>query len=298
MLYVVATPIGNLDDLSPRAAAVLERVRWIACEDTRRTRKLLRHFTIRTPLVSYHEHNERQRAPILIRKLLDGQSGALVSDAGTPLVSDPGYRLVRLCRESSVEVVPLPGPSAALAALSVSGLPCDSFHFAGFPPRKPGQLRHWIEDLSALSSTLILYLSPHRLEPTLRAVAEVWGGRECLAAREMTKLHETYRFGPLSEVAEELIAAPARGEYTLVVAGASGVPEGPAVDLGAYVSGLVQVRGMTLKEAIRAAAVQLDVPRNRVYQAVQTARRGDDSPREMSGEENVEIQEGKKSGPK
>ncbi|HUG42651.1 MAG TPA: 16S rRNA (cytidine(1402)-2'-O)-methyltransferase, partial [Acidobacteriota bacterium] len=214
-LYVVATPIGNLDDLSQRARTILSEADWIACEDTRRTRKLLNHFAIATATVSYHEHNEEERAAELLDRLIGGDTIALVSDAGTPLVSDPGYRLVRRCHECGVPVIPVPGPSAAVAALSVSGLPSDRFLFVGFLPKKAAARREELLQIASVSATLILYLPPHRLARSLLEIEEALGDREAFLIREMTKLHETSLRGSLSEIRAQASLEAARGEYTL-----------------------------------------------------------------------------------
>ena len=217
-LFVVATPLGNLEDLSPRAARVLAEVDLVACEDTRRTRKLLNHFQISTPTTSYHEHNERAKAARLVADLDSGKDLALVSDAGTPLLSDPGYRLVRLCQEKKIPVIPIPGPSAAVAALSVSGLPTHRFAFAGFLPRRASACRKELRRLASQDMTLIFYLSPHGLQSTLRRIVEILGNREAFLIREMTKVYETAHFGPLEEILAALGDGSPRGEYTLVVA--------------------------------------------------------------------------------
>src|SRR5512145_1879118 len=189
-LYVVATPIGNLEDVSARALRVLKEVDLIACEDTRRTRALLAHFDIHTPTVSYYEHNKLARGPQILRKLQDGQSVALVTDAGTPGISDPGFLLVREARAAGVTVVPVPGPSALIAALSAAGVPADRFVFDGFLPVKPGRRRNRLKTLRALDTTVVLYESPHRIAATLRAIGEVYGEVELVVARELTKQYE------------------------------------------------------------------------------------------------------------
>ena len=214
-LFVVATPIGNLDDITLRAIRVLKEVDLIACEDTRHTRKLLSHYGISKPMVSYHEHNERARGGELVKKLEDGASIALVSDAGTPLVSDPGYRLVADAIAHGLTVVPIPGASASIAALSVSGLASDSFTFAGFLPSRKSARRARLAELSKLDSTLILYEAPHRARETLADMLEVLGDRPCVVAREMTKLHEAFLRGRLSEIS--FPDGAARGELVLII---------------------------------------------------------------------------------
>ena len=194
-LYVVATPIGNLEDITFRAVRILGEVDRIACEDTRQTRKLLDRYSIATPLVSYHEHNEQSRSDELLRDLLAGKSIALVSDAGTPLIADPGYRLVRKARQQGVRVTPVPGPSALLVALSASGLATDAFLFGGFVPPKKSQRRKLLEELKTSQATLVFYEAPHRILETLDDVAEVLGDRPIVLARELTKIHEEFLEG-------------------------------------------------------------------------------------------------------
>ncbi len=215
-LFVVALPIGNLGDLSPRAREVLASVNLILAEDTRHTGRLLRQLGIATPLLSYHEHNEERRVPEVLKHLQQGASVALVSDAGTPLVSDPGFRLVRAAREAGVPVIPVPGPSAVIAALSVSGFPTDRFAFEGFPPRKPGKLKCYLEDLRHEDRTLVFFESVHRVVRFLETLREVWGDVPVFVAREMTKLHETYLYGRISEVLPRIVP---RGEFVVVVPG-------------------------------------------------------------------------------
>ena len=268
-LYIVATPLGNLEDQSPRATRVLQEVDLLACEDTRHTRKLLSHFGIQTSTTSYHEHNQEKKASELMGKLMGGQRVALVCDAGTPLVSDPGYRLVQMCREEGVPVVPIPGPSAAIAALSVSGLPSDRFLFAGFLPRRAKAQRDQLKQLAPVKATLIFYLSPYGLSSTLARIQEVLGNRRAFLIREMTKVHETSYCGSLQEISRELENEPIRGEYTLVVDRAS--TKGPStgqMDVTAYVAGLVASRGVNQKDAIKAAARELGLSKRQVYKLV------------------------------
>jgi 16S rRNA (cytidine1402-2'-O)-methyltransferase len=222
ILFVVATPIGNLEDITFRAIRVLKEVNWIACEDTRQTRKLLEHYSIETPQISYHEHNEMERAKDLCSRLLAGESGALVSDAGVPLISDPGYRLVHSAVAAGVPVQPVPGPSAVLAALSASGLPTDSFHFAGFLPSKPGQRVHALEALRDETATLIFYEAPHRLLEALTDIQSVLGERDVVVAREITKVHEEFAHGTVSEILASFAGRDAvKGEITILVAKAT-----------------------------------------------------------------------------
>ena len=196
-LYTVATPIGNLEDITYRAVRTLREVDLIACEDTRQTRKLLDHYGIGKPTVSYHEHNEQSRSSDLVADLQQGKNIALVSDAGTPLIADPGYRLVAQARQAGIRVVPIPGPSAALAALSASGLPTDSFLFFGFLPVKAGQRRKALEEFRTLDMSIVLYEAPHRMLATLEEIGAVLGSRPIVLAREITKIHEEFLSGTL-----------------------------------------------------------------------------------------------------
>src|SRR2546422_11745463 len=219
-LYVVGTPIGNLEDITLRALRILKEADQIACEDTRHTQKLLSHYEIGKPLVSYHEHNEMTRAPELVVAMEQGAKIALVSDAGMPLVSDPGYRLVTLCARHQIPVIPIPGPSALLAALSASGLPNEEFLFVGFLPARSGERRRALERLRIEDRTLILYEAPHRVAECVADAREVLGNRSACIAREVTKLHEEFRRGKLSELSASLDDKPVRGEITLLIGAA------------------------------------------------------------------------------
>jgi 16S rRNA (cytidine1402-2'-O)-methyltransferase len=217
-LFVVATPIANLNDISKRALEVLGKVDLIACEDTRETIKLLNHFGIQRPLTSYHEFNEEKKAEELAQKLAANAAIALVSDAGMPAISDPGYRLVRLCRLRGIEVVPVPGANAAITALAAAGIPSDEFMFVGFLPPKTHARRQKLESIMNVTCTLILYEAPHRIEATLADVQDVLGDREVCVAREITKLHEEFLFGRVSEIRTKLKPL---GEFVVVISGAT-----------------------------------------------------------------------------
>jgi len=220
-LLVVATPIGNLSDLSARARQAFEEADLVACEDTRRSGRLLAHLGVKRPLISLHEHNERQRLPRLLETLAAGQTVALVSDAGTPLVSDPGFVLVREAIRAGIRVEPIPGPSAPLAALVVSGLPPHPFTFCGFPPPKRGKRRSFYEHFADLRHTLVVFESPHRLLASLEDALAVLGNRPSAVAQELTKLHEEVLRGPLEEVLAILAERPSlKGEYVVVLGGA------------------------------------------------------------------------------
>jgi len=267
LLYLVATPIGNLEDITYRAVRVLRECDAIACEDTRQTRKLLDHYGIEKPTISYHEHNEAQRSAELAARLMAGETIALVSDAGMPLVSDPGYRLVRAAIENGVSVQPLPGPSASLAALAASGLPTDAFHFGGFLPAKAGQRAKLLESLAAESATLIFYEAPHRVMESLEAIEAALGPRPVAVARELTKIHEEFLRGTAEEIRAQLAARGAvKGEITILIGKAAAPPpdETPLVDA---VDALVH-NGVTRMDAIKQVARRRGLSKRQVYDQV------------------------------
>lgn len=219
-LYIVGTPIGNLGDFSPRAVEVLKTVDFIAAEDTRVTLKLLNHFGIRATLISYHEHNAATRGPELMQRLMNGESGAIVTDAGMPCISDPGEGLVALCHENGIALSTVPGPTAAMTALAASGLPTGKFLFEGFLPIKKGEREAALQAVARLPHTLIFYEAPHRLRQTLAALLESLGDRPVTLCRELTKLHEELHRTTLAAAAAEYAEREPRGEYVLIVAGA------------------------------------------------------------------------------
>jgi 16S rRNA (cytidine1402-2'-O)-methyltransferase len=271
---VVATPIGNPDDITLRALRVLASVDLIAAEDTRDTGHLLKHHGIDSRLIAYHDHNEETRAGELIQQLKAGLAVAVVSDAGTPTVSDPGYRLVRATLEAGLPVVPVPGVSAAVTALSVSGLATDSFSFIGFAPRKTGQRRSLLQGLAQRRETLIFYESPRRIGSLIAALIETLGDRPAVLGREMTKPHEEFLRGPLSGVQAALDHRPVvRGEVTLLVAGAGETAPAPESLLEkALATALKQDSGSTADIA-REVARRFDVPRKTVYALALKIRR-------------------------
>ncbi|MEO0378570.1 MAG: 16S rRNA (cytidine(1402)-2'-O)-methyltransferase [Cyanobacteria bacterium P01_A01_bin.17] len=266
-LYVVGTPIGNLEDISFRAIRVLKVVDAIASEDTRHTGKLLHHFEIKTPQVSYHQHNHKQRAPELLARLQQGQSLALVSDAGLPGISDPGYELVQTCVAANINVVPIPGPSAALTALTASGLPSDRFCFEGFLAAKGAERQDHLAQIQAEFRTIILYESPHRLRQTLQDLYTTLGGdRQIVIARELTKLHETFWRGTVEDAIAQYQTQNPRGEYTLVIAGKPATKAVPTDDqLRQELQTLIN-QGISPSQASRQLAQILDVPRRHLYQ--------------------------------
>jgi len=266
-LFVVATPIGNLADLSPRAREVLGEARWVLAEDTRRVRKLLNHFEIHTPVRSLHEHNEVREVPRLLAELATGSDLALVSDAGTPLLADPGYRLVRACRERGFQVLTVPGPSAATAALAVSGLPPIPFTFGGFLPAKGGARGTALDELASLPHTLVLFLSPHRLALELSACAAHLGrAREAALLAELTKVHERCVRGTLAELAVWAAGAQPLGEYTLVVGPPEAVPlPPPSRETARAAVDEASARGLDRAGALREAARTLRITRKELY---------------------------------
>lgn len=274
-LYLVATPIGNLADISHRALQVLKDVGLIACEDTRHTHKLLQHYGITTRTISYHEHNEQQRAAQLIDLLKQGNDVAVVSDAGTPSISDPGFRLVRAAIESEVTVVPVPGPSALIAALIAAGLPTDEFFFAGFLPARTNARRARLNELRMVPGTLIFYEAPHRLAATLKDAHELLGERDAVVARELTKLHEEIKRGRLSELAGYFEEEDrARGEIVVlidrnVIAEATDKTE---TSVAALVAQLEQ-EGLDHRAALKKAARELGFSRAEAYRKL-IAERG------------------------
>jgi 16S rRNA (cytidine1402-2'-O)-methyltransferase len=266
-LYVVATPIGHLDDLSPRARLVLGEVDAILCEDTRQSGVLLRHAGISRPLLAVHEHNEGERAAALVQRLREGQRLALISDAGTPLISDPGYRLVAAVRAAGCAVSPIPGPCALIAALSVAGLPTDRFGFEGFLPAKAGERRARLQAVASDPRTLVWYEAPHRIVETLAAAVEVLGGeRRAVIGRELTKRFETVLDGTLAELLARVKsdADQQRGEIVLVVAGAPPLDDAARIDEGRRLYALLATE-LPPSKAARIAAAYTGAPKRALY---------------------------------
>jgi 16S rRNA (cytidine1402-2'-O)-methyltransferase len=268
-LYVVATPIGNLEDMTHRALHVLASVSLIACEDTRRTRVLLDHYGIKARLTSYHEHNERERARELVLLLEDGSDVAIVSDAGTPGINDPGFRLVQESIARGVRVVPVPGPTAFVAALVASGLPTDQFFFGGFLPARSTQRRARLAEVCGLSSTLIFYEAPHRIHEALLDAREILGERAGVVMREITKLHEEILRGRLSELAEHFAAGDAaRGEMVLLIDRHpidEGLPENNSAEVVAARVAALEAEGLSARDALKRAARELGLNRSEAY---------------------------------
>jgi 16S rRNA (cytidine1402-2'-O)-methyltransferase len=272
-LYIVATPIGNLEDITQRALRILGEVDIVACEDTRRTRVLLNHFGIKTKTLSYHEHNERERAEQICELLLSGKNVALVSDAGTPLINDPGFRVTNAAMELNLAVVPIPGPTAFVAALVASGLPSDQFFFAGFLPARANARREKLEELKRIPATLVLYEAPHRIAATLKDAIGVLGNRQAAVARELTKIHEEIVRGSLRELGQRFSGdAAVRGEIVLIISGAAvdeaatGETE-PSRRLIERVSELER-DGLDAKAALKRAARELGMKRAEAYRLI------------------------------
>ena len=265
-LFVVSTPIGNLEDITLRAVTVLKDCDVIACEDTRNTKKLLTRYGIETPLTSYHEHNEVEKSPKLLERLKDGKDVALVSDAGTPSVSDPGWRLVNLSIENNIEVVPIPGPSAVLSALVVSGLPTDSFLFLGFFPKSVGKKKELLKDVKSYPYTMVFYESARRLSRTLSLMLEILGDRNICIAREMTKLYEEVIRGSVSEVISILSKKESvKGEVTIVLEG-SGEGRGEiSTEEVQRTLRTMKESGTALSDAVRTVCESSGALKNSVY---------------------------------
>lgn len=279
-LYLVATPIGNLEDISLRALRILKEADLIACEDTRQTLKLLSHFEIRKPLESYHEHNEMTRAPELVLRMETGARVALVSDAGTPVISDPGHRLVSLCLRHSIPVIPIPGPSAIVAAIAGCGLPCEEFTFMGFLPARSGERRRQLQRLASEPRPIVLYEAPHRLRATLRDALEMLGNRHAAIARELTKVHEEFARGRISELIHTFAEREPRGEITFIIGPLETEAElqtEARIDSGADTQTLAQrvheieeSRKLDRKAALKQAAKELGISKREAYKRLLT----------------------------
>jgi 16S rRNA (cytidine1402-2'-O)-methyltransferase len=275
-LYLISTPIGNLEDITYRALRMLAEVELIACEDTRHTRKLLNHYGINTRTISYHEHNERERAAELLGLIESGSDVAVVSDAGTPGISDPGFRLVQRAIESRVRVVPVPGPSALVTALVTSGLPTDEFFFGGFLPARSGARRARLSELRSFPATLIFYEGPHRIAATLKDAYQILGEREAVVARELTKIHEEIARGRLSELAERFSSPEhARGEMVLIIDRTAIESEdendATTVSIAALVTAL-EAEGLDHRAAHKRAARELGISRDEAYRRLVSER--------------------------
>jgi len=265
VLYIVATPIGNLEDITLRALRVLKEVDLIAAEDTRHTRILLSHYDIRTPLTSYHEHNERTKAQPLVERLLGGENIALVSDAGTPAISDPGYRLVVDAIHAGILVIPLPGAAALAAALSASGLPTDRFAFEGFLPAKKQERRARLQELKNDARTLVFYEAPHRLNESLQDMQQIIGERQIAIGRELSKVHEEFLRGTVSEVMARFAEREVKGEITIVVHGCTDECQVSEENIGTEIRRLID-EGMGMKEISELLGERYHVSKRQIYQ--------------------------------
>ena len=274
VIYLVATPIGNLEDITLRALRTLREVDLVACEDTRRTGRLLRRFEIDKPLLSYREHNEAARAAELVRRAQVGESIAIVSDAGTPGISDPGFRAARAAVEAGVRVVPIPGANAALAALTASGLPTDRFRFEGFLPPRKTKRRAALEPLRAETATVVFYEAPHRIAATLQDIAAALGPRPLVLARELTKLHEECLRGTAEEIAAELESRPVvKGEIVLLIGGAEISATDGLAPLETRVAALIG-QGLDRMEAVKRAARERGLSKRDAYRMLEARRSG------------------------
>jgi 16S rRNA (cytidine1402-2'-O)-methyltransferase len=277
-LYIVGTPIGNLEDMTFRAIRILQIVDAIAAEDTRHTGKLLHHFQIKTPQISYHQHNIQSRIPQLIERLQRGENLALVTDAGMPCISDPGYELVKACAEASIQVIPIPGPTAAITALAASGLPSDRFCFEGFLPVKGKERREYLAAIQQESRTLIFYEAPHRLRQTLQDFLETIGTeRAIVISRELTKLHETFWRGTVAEAITYFQQEDPRGEYTLILAGADrlATAEPTEAEIMTALQTLLE-KGISRSQASKEIAKLLNLSKREVYQLALTLGDGEE----------------------
>lgn len=273
-LYIIATPIGNLEDITLRALRILKDVDLVAAEDTRHSRKLLTHFGISKPLTSYFDHNKNIKGALILDKLRNGMSVALISDAGTPCISDPGYQLVRDAVREGIDVVPIPGPCAAVSALSASGLPTDSFAFEGFLPNRVGKRREKLGRLKDESRVLIFYEAPTRLVASLSDILEIMGDREVVLAREVTKVYEEFLRGPLSHVMESLKERQVKGEIVVIIA-----PHGSVADtvddrdIEEMLERYLAADGLSVKDAVKRVALETGMPRGMVYEAALRLKR-------------------------
>jgi 16S rRNA (cytidine1402-2'-O)-methyltransferase len=272
-LYVVATPIGNLEDISYRAVRVLKDADLIACEDTRHTAKLLHHYDIDKPTISYHEHNEAARAEELVAKLEQGLNIAQVSDAGMPGISDPGYLVIKLAIERGVQVVPIPGASALIAALAASGLPTDSFQFLGFLPAKSGQRRTTLEMLRHTEHTTVVYEAPHRIGETMKDIVELLGGeRPVVLARELTKIHEEFIRGTSAQVLRRVQEHELKGEITLLI-GKGAEQQAAAKDIAQRLAEIMREQQLDENAALKALAKEQGISKSEAYRELQRTKR-------------------------
>lgn len=279
-LYVVGTPIGNLEDITLRALNTLKASDLIACEDTRRTQKLLNHYDIHTRTISYHEHNEMTRAPELVLEMEQGSVISLVSDAGTPVLSDPGFRLVHLAVRHKIPVIPVPGPSAMVAALTAAGLPMNEFMFAGFLPAKKSARRKALTSLATFEKTIVFYEAPHRIVESLRDIHEILGDRDAVIAREVTKIHEEFIRGSVSEIRSLIKKEPVKGELTVILApgAAPAEKDGDGSSVQSDVERLKASEGLDERSALKVIARARGISRSEAYRQLQLEKSAEKEP--------------------
>ena len=284
VLYIVATPIGNLEDMTLRALRILKEVDLIAAEDTRHTRVLLNAYDIKTPLISLHEHNEKERSEMMASKLLSGMNIAYVSDAGTPCISDPGFRLVDLAHEKKIRIIPVPGPSALVAALSVCGISSEQFFFCGFLPSKAGARRRFLESIRQMKCSIAFYESPARIAGALHDVHEILGDRQIVITRELTKVYEEIKRGKVSEFADENFDIKSKGEFTVIVEGFS--PETPSFsdeDIEDKLRQIWENTSLSLRDAVAIIVSETGLPKKKVYDIAVKIRTVDESGTDENG---------------
>ena len=280
ILYICGTPIGNLEDITLRALKILKEVKLIAAEDTRHTKKLLNHYQINTKITSYYEYNKFKKAPYLVEILKNGQDIALVSDAGMPGISDPGYVFINLALKNNIKIIPVPGVSALITALIVSGLPTDKFVFEGFLPRKIKERKRYFKSIENEERTVIFYETPHRLKRALKDMLEIWGDRKIVIARELTKMYEEIIRGKLSQVLTEISTKEIKGEITLIVQGGIKKKGNDTIDflkneciMEEYLKKLKN-QGYSNKEIIKITQEKLDIPKNLIYKKLLEMKKG------------------------
>jgi len=264
-LYIVATPIGNLEDITFRAVRILKEVDLIAAEDTRHSRKLLSHFGIPTRLTPYHDHNERLKTDYLLERLRDGDSIAIITDAGTPCIADPGYRIARAAAEEGIRVVPVPGPSAIITALSAAGLPTDRFAFEGFLPSKQGKRKTRLEELKGDDRVIVFYEAPHRLAATLADMAQVFGEREAVVARELTKIHEVFCRATLQDLADRYMTESVKGEVVILVSPGTQPADNETLNPEGLLRSKIIDEKLSLRDAVAAASCLTGISRSELY---------------------------------
>jgi len=286
-LYIVATPIGNLEDITLRAIRVLKEADLVAAEDTRHTRHLLDRYQIETQLTSYHDHNKEEKAPVLVARMLEGKSVALVSDAGTPGISDPGFFLINLAIDRKIPIVPIPGATAAIAALSISGMPTDRFVFEGFLPAKHLSRVKRLQELAKEERTIVFYEAPHKIIRAIEDMLAILGNRRVVITRELTKIHEEAIRGTLSESLKRFQEGTIKGEFTIIVHGATKDLKTQDIDTAGYLKNLILHRGLSRKEAISAAAEELGIPKKDVYKESLKMKNAHDAAKVNGDEEDV-----------